>query len=30
MIKDPHKRLGARNGIEDILSHKWFKDVDIS
>jgi hypothetical protein len=30
MIKDPYKRLGARNGIEDILSHKWFKDVDIS
>ncbi|CAD8095310.1 unnamed protein product [Paramecium sonneborni] len=30
MIKDPNKRLGSKNGVDDILSHPWFQDVDIS
>lgn len=29
MIKDPHKRLGSRYGIDEIFSHKWFKDIDL-
>ncbi|CAD8047304.1 unnamed protein product [Paramecium primaurelia] len=29
MIKDPSKRLGAKNGIDEILQHKWFKNIDI-
>lgn len=27
--KNPAKRLGAQNGINDILSHPWFKSIDI-
>ncbi|CAK60371.1 unnamed protein product (macronuclear) [Paramecium tetraurelia] len=30
MVKDPHKRLGSRFGIDEIFSHKWFKDVDLA
>jgi len=26
--KDPHKRLGSKNGMEDIINHPWFADVD--
>ncbi|CAK94770.1 unnamed protein product (macronuclear) [Paramecium tetraurelia] len=29
MIKDPHKRLGSRFGIDEIFSHRWFRDVDL-
>ncbi|CAD8076966.1 unnamed protein product [Paramecium sonneborni] len=29
MIKDPNKRLGSRFGIDEIFSHRWFKDVDL-
>lgn len=24
MIKDPSKRLGSKNGVDDILAHPWF------
>ena len=27
--KDINKRLGSKNGVHEILSHPWFKDVDI-
>ena len=27
--KDPKKRLGYEGGIEEIISHPWFSDVDI-
>ncbi|CAK60033.1 unnamed protein product (macronuclear) [Paramecium tetraurelia] len=30
MIKDPSKRLGSKNGIDDILAHPWFQDIDIT
>ncbi|CAD8097544.1 unnamed protein product [Paramecium primaurelia] len=30
MIKDPSKRLGSKNGVDDILAHPWFQDVDIA
>ncbi|CAD8143126.1 unnamed protein product [Paramecium octaurelia] len=29
MVKDPHRRLGSRFGIDEIFSHKWFRDVDL-
>lgn len=29
LIKDPKKRIGFRNGIEEILSHPWFKIVNL-
>ena len=30
MIKDPSKRLGSKNGVDDILAHSWFQDIDIA
>ena len=27
--KDPKKRLGATGGVEEVLRHPWFDDVDI-
>lgn len=27
--KDPKKRMGATNGIEEILAHDWFKNIEI-
>eukprot|EP00343_Euplotes_focardii_P008833 CAMPEP_0205825342 /NCGR_PEP_ID=MMETSP0206-20130828/24824_1 /ASSEMBLY_ACC=CAM_ASM_000279 /TAXON_ID=36767 /ORGANISM="Euplotes focardii, Strain TN1" /LENGTH=219 /DNA_ID=CAMNT_0053124297 /DNA_START=713 /DNA_END=1372 /DNA_ORIENTATION=+ len=27
--KDPTKRLGYENGIDEIISHPWFKEIDI-
>lgn len=27
--KDPKKRLGHDGGIEEIISHRWFTDIDI-
>ena len=27
--KDPKKRLGYEKGIQEIISHEWFKDIDI-
>ncbi|CAD8105827.1 unnamed protein product [Paramecium sonneborni] len=30
MIKDPSKRLGSKNGVDDILAHPWFQDIDIA
>ncbi|CAK90158.1 unnamed protein product (macronuclear) [Paramecium tetraurelia] len=30
MIKDPNKRLGSKNGVDDILAHPWFQDIDIA
>ena len=29
LTKDPKKRLGSKGGMEEIISHAWFKDVDI-
>ncbi|CAD8210434.1 unnamed protein product [Paramecium pentaurelia] len=29
LIKDPSIRLGSKNGIKEILQHKWFKGFDI-
>lgn len=28
ICKDPNQRLGAKNGLEEIFQHKWFKGVD--
>jgi hypothetical protein len=28
MHKDPHKRLGAIKGAEEIKSHPWFNGID--
>ena len=30
LIKDPSKRLGNTNGIEEILEHAWLSSVDIN
>lgn len=27
--KNPKKRLGAKSGIKEILSHDWFKKIDV-
>lgn len=27
--KDPMERLGTRGGLEEILSHEWFADIDL-
>ena len=27
--KDPKKRIGYEGGIEEIVAHAWFKDIDI-
>ena len=24
-----HQRIGAKNGVEEILNHEWFNDIDI-
>jgi len=29
LAKDPSKRLGSKNGINDILSHPWLKSIDM-
>ncbi|CAD8173562.1 unnamed protein product [Paramecium octaurelia] len=29
LIKDPQLRLGSKNGIKEILQHRWFKGFDI-
>ena len=26
--KDPKERLGSKNGVQEILEHPWFKDLD--
>ena len=26
--KDPTKRLGTKNGLDEILGHQWLKDID--
>lgn len=28
LVKDPTKRLGSKNGLNDIISHPWFKDIN--
>lgn len=28
LIKDPKERLGSKNGVQEILEHPWFKDLD--
>jgi serine/threonine protein kinase len=28
--KDPKERLGATVGLEEIISHPWFSDINIS
>jgi len=28
--KDKHERLGAKNGVKDILDHPFFKDIDMA
>ncbi|CAD8139895.1 unnamed protein product [Paramecium octaurelia] len=30
MIKNPSKRQGGKNGIDEILQHRWFKNIDIA
>ena len=25
--KDPHKRLGSKGGLAEIVSHPWFSDL---
>lgn len=30
MVKDPCRRLGWKNGVDDILSHSWFRKSDIN
>jgi len=27
--KDPNERLGSTNGIDEILAHPWFSDIDV-
>lgn len=27
--KDPKKRLGYERGIDEIISHPWFKEIDL-
>ena len=27
--KDPKKRIGYEGGIEEIIAHDWFRDIDI-
>ena len=29
LSRDPSKRLGSKNGINEILSHKWFKGITL-
>mmetsp|Transcript_20477 Transcript_20477/g.56774 ORF Transcript_20477/g.56774 Transcript_20477/m.56774 type:complete len:721 (-) Transcript_20477:358-2520(-) len=28
LVKNPEKRLGGKNGAEDIKAHPWFKDIE--
>ena len=28
MVKDPKKRLGSKEGLKEIRSHKWFKKIN--
>lgn len=28
--KDPKERLGATGGLEEIISHPWFSDININ
>lgn len=28
LIKEPENRLGSKNGVEEILAHPWFSDID--
>ena len=28
--KNPKTRLGAKNGFREVLSHNWFKGLDIN
>lgn len=28
MIKDPKKRLGSINDLQELKTHPWFKDID--
>jgi hypothetical protein len=29
LIKDKNKRLGATNGVSEILAHPWFSDMEV-
>jgi len=29
LIKNPDQRLGAKNGVEEILSHPWLKAYNL-
>lgn len=29
LVKDKTKRLGAKNDVDEILQHKFFKDINI-
>lgn len=29
LTKDPKKRLGTKGGIQEILSHPWFADINM-
>ena len=28
LVKEPEDRLGSKNGVEEILAHPWFSDID--
>merc|ERR1711957_644602 len=28
--KDPTERIGSQGGIEEIIAHPWFKDIDLT
>lgn len=28
LAKDPSKRLGVENGVQDIMDHPWFSNLD--
>lgn len=30
LTKDPKKRLGAKADVEEVLSHDYFKDLDMT
>ena len=29
LIKDPHKRLGTKKDLEEVITHPWFRDIDL-
>ena len=28
LMKDPAKRLGSKGGVDEVLAHPWFKELD--